>query len=185
MDETNSLIEQRRTKLAALRAKGIDPFESIPTETCDGAREKYKRGEYNDTTEVSVAGRITAHREMGKSMFIDLRDQSGRLQIYAQKNHLEESAPGNWDMSRTWTSVISSGRGGKCSRPGWVRSPSSWIPSWCLPRRCVRRRKNGMAWPTQRSAIASGILDLMGEPGGEGHFSQAREARSSARSGIF
>src|SRR5262249_59421014 len=25
-------------------------------------------------------------REMGKSMFIDLRDQSGRLQVYAQKN---------------------------------------------------------------------------------------------------
>ncbi len=100
MDETNSLIEQRRAKLAALRAKGIDPFKNkfTPTETCDGAREKYKRGEYNDTTEVSVAGRITAHREMGKSMFIDLRDQSGRLQIYAQKNHLEESAPGSWDV---------------------------------------------------------------------------------------
>jgi lysyl-tRNA synthetase class 2 len=100
MDETNSLIEQRRAKLAALRAKGIDPFKNkfTPTETCDAAREKYKRGEYNDTTEVSVAGRITAHREMGKSMFIDVRDQSGRLQIYAQKNHLEETAPGGWDV---------------------------------------------------------------------------------------
>jgi lysyl-tRNA synthetase class 2 len=37
---------------------------------------------------VSVAGRITAHRDMGKSMFIDVRDQSGRIQIYAQKNTL-------------------------------------------------------------------------------------------------
>ncbi|HEY1661161.1 MAG TPA: lysine--tRNA ligase [Verrucomicrobiae bacterium] len=100
MDETNSLIEQRHAKLKALRAKGIDPFKNkfTPTETCDNAREKYKRGESNDTTEVSVAGRITAHREMGKSMFLDLRDQSGRLQIYAQKNHLEESAPGTWDI---------------------------------------------------------------------------------------
>ena len=35
---------------------------------------------------------------MGKSMFIDVRDQSGRLQIYAQKNHLEEIAPGSWDI---------------------------------------------------------------------------------------
>jgi lysyl-tRNA synthetase class II len=100
MDETNSLIEQRRAKLAALRAKGIDPFKNkfTPTEMCAAAREKYKRGEFNDTTEVSVAGRITAHREMGKSMFIDVRDQSGRLQIYAQKNHLEETAPGSWDI---------------------------------------------------------------------------------------
>jgi lysyl-tRNA synthetase class 2 len=92
MDDTNSLIEQRKAKLDALRAKGVDPFQNkfTPTETCDGAREKYKRGEYNDTTEVSVAGRITAHRDMGKSMFIDVRDQSGRIQCYAQKNILGE-----------------------------------------------------------------------------------------------
>ncbi|HEU6447994.1 MAG TPA: lysine--tRNA ligase [Verrucomicrobiae bacterium] len=100
MDESNSLIEQRRAKLKALEAKGIFPFKNkfTPTESCDDAREKYKRGEYNDSTEISVAGRITAHREMGKSMFIDVRDQSGRLQIYAQKNHLEETAPDSWDI---------------------------------------------------------------------------------------
>ncbi len=95
MDETNSLIEQRRAKLAALRARGIDPFKNkfAPTETCQRAREPYVEGR-----EVAVAGRITAHREMGKSMFIDVRDQSGRLQIYAQKNHLEETAPGSWEI---------------------------------------------------------------------------------------
>ncbi len=92
MEDTNSLIKQRREKLDALRAKGIDPFKNkfTPTETCAGAREKYQRGEYNDATEVAVAGRITAHRDMGKSMFIDVRDQSGRIQCYAQKNILGE-----------------------------------------------------------------------------------------------
>jgi len=95
MDDTNSLIEQRRAKLAALRAKGIDPFKNkfTPGETCAAARAGYAEGR-----EVAVAGRITAHREMGKSMFLDVRDQSGRLQIYAQKNHLEETAPGSWDI---------------------------------------------------------------------------------------
>ena len=95
MDDTNSLIEQRKAKLAALRAKGIDPFKNkfTPTETCKQARDNYVEG-----CEVAVAGRITAHREMGKSMFIDVRDQSGRLQIYAQKNHLEETAPGSWEV---------------------------------------------------------------------------------------
>jgi lysyl-tRNA synthetase class 2 len=95
MDDTNSLIKQRRDKLAALRAKGIDPFKNkfSPTESCKHARDNYAEGR-----EVAVAGRITAHREMGKSMFIDVRDQSGRLQIYAQKNHLEETAPGSWDI---------------------------------------------------------------------------------------
>src|SRR5690349_2953798 len=85
MEETNSLIEQRKAKLAALRAKGIDPFKNkfTPGETCAHARENYAEGR-----EVSIAGRVTAHRDMGKSMFIDIRDQSGRLQAYAQKNVL-------------------------------------------------------------------------------------------------
>jgi len=85
MDDTNSLIEQRKAKLAALRAKGIDPFKNkfTPGETCQHAREHYAEGR-----EVALAGRITAHRDMGKSMFLDIRDQSGRMQIYAQKNVL-------------------------------------------------------------------------------------------------
>jgi lysyl-tRNA synthetase class 2 len=92
MDDTNSLIEQRRAKLAALRARGIDPFKNkfTPTETCDAARKNYVEGR-----EVAVAGRITAHREMGKSMFIDVRDQSGRIQIYAQKNALGDE---QWEI---------------------------------------------------------------------------------------
>src|SRR5882757_4207110 len=85
MEETNSLIEQRKSKLAALRAKGIDPFKNkfTPGETCKHARENYTEGR-----EISIAGRVTAHRDMGKSMFIDVRDQTGRLQVYAQKNVL-------------------------------------------------------------------------------------------------
>jgi lysyl-tRNA synthetase class 2 len=85
MEETNSLIEQRKAKLAALRTKGIDPFRTkfTPGEKCAEARANYVEGR-----EVSVAGRVTAHRDMGKSMFIDIRDQSGRIQAYAQKNVL-------------------------------------------------------------------------------------------------
>jgi lysyl-tRNA synthetase len=81
----DTLIEQRKAKLAALRAKGIDPFKNkfTPSEACAAAR-----GNYAEGREVAVAGRITAHRDMGKSMFIDVRDQSGRIQVYAQKNVL-------------------------------------------------------------------------------------------------
>jgi lysyl-tRNA synthetase class 2 len=92
MDDTNSLIEQRKAKLTALRAKGIDPFQNkfTPTETCKQARDNYVEGR-----EVAVAGRITAHRDMGKSMFIDVRDQSGRIQVYAQKNVLGDE---QWNL---------------------------------------------------------------------------------------
>ncbi|HJX24566.1 MAG TPA: lysine--tRNA ligase, partial [Chthoniobacterales bacterium] len=39
--------------------------------------EKFKEGET-----LRAAGRITAHRDMGKSHFVDLRDATGRIQIY-------------------------------------------------------------------------------------------------------
>ncbi len=85
MDDTNALIEQRRAKLKALEAKNIFPFKNkfTPAESCADARKNYAEGR-----EVALAGRITAHRDMGKSMFMDIRDQSGRIQIYAQKNVL-------------------------------------------------------------------------------------------------
>src|ERR1051325_1492528 len=85
MEETNSLIEQRKSKLAALRSKGINPFANkfSPEEGCGQARSNYAEGR-----EVSIAGRITAHRDMGKSQFIDLKDRTGRIQVYAQKQAL-------------------------------------------------------------------------------------------------
>ncbi len=107
MDDTNSLIEQRKAKLQSLEAKGIFPFKNKfadldPTgnvkapEKCHEVREQFSKwmanpldaGGLPEHTCVYVAGRITAHRDMGKSMFIDVRDQSGRIQVYAQKNVL-------------------------------------------------------------------------------------------------
>lgn len=83
--DTNALIEQRKTKLASLRSKGIDPFRNkfAPIGTCAEARANYTEG-----MAVALAGRISAHRDMGKSQFIDIKDQSGRIQVYAQKNTL-------------------------------------------------------------------------------------------------
>jgi len=79
MDEENELIALRRKKLDALRAKGIEPFGGgfEVTGSIAEVREKFKEGET-----LRVAGRITAHRDMGKSHFLDLRDATGRIQIY-------------------------------------------------------------------------------------------------------
>ena len=48
-------------------------------------REQFKEDETR-----RVAGRITAHRDMGKSHFLDLRDITGRIQIYI---HAKEVGP--------------------------------------------------------------------------------------------
>ena len=88
MEELNALIEERRSKLEALRAAGIDPFANkfTPSESCGAARENYSEGRA-----VAIAGRMTAHRDMGKSQFFDLRDQTGRIQVYAQKQTLGDT----------------------------------------------------------------------------------------------
>ena len=90
MEDTNSLIEQRKAKLKSLEAKGIFPFANkfTPDTECNTARSGFDTGTLPEGHHVSEAGRITAHRDMGKSMFIDVRDQSGRIQVYAQKNVL-------------------------------------------------------------------------------------------------
>ena len=87
MEEENELIALRRKKLDALRAKGIEPFG--PGFEVSGSiaevREQFKEGET-----LRAAGRITAHRDMGKSHFLDLRDTTGRIQIYI---HAKEVGP--------------------------------------------------------------------------------------------
>jgi len=90
MEDTNALIEQRRAKLAALRAKGLDPFRNrfTPSAGCGETRARFDSGQLADGAQVALAGRITSHRDMGKSQFLDLKDQSGRIQIYAQKQVL-------------------------------------------------------------------------------------------------
>ena len=90
MDETNALIEQRRSKLSALADKGIQPYRNKfrPDIGCGEARTRFESGEFAEGHPVALAGRITAHRDMGKSQFLDLRDVSGRIQLYAQKQAL-------------------------------------------------------------------------------------------------
>jgi lysyl-tRNA synthetase class 2 len=79
MDEENELIALRRKKLDALRAKGVDPYGGgfEVSGTIAEVREKFREGET-----LRAAGRVTAHRDMGKSHFLDLRDATGRIQIY-------------------------------------------------------------------------------------------------------
>ena len=61
MDEKNLLIEQRKTNLAKLREKGINPFANkfTPQIGCGEARAKYVAGELKDGGHVEIAGRIT------------------------------------------------------------------------------------------------------------------------------
>jgi lysyl-tRNA synthetase class 2 len=87
MDDENDLISLRHGKLEALRALGVAPFGGA-FETSGSVAEVV--GKFREGETLRVAGRITAHRDMGKSHFLDLRDSTGRIQIYVQAKELGE-----------------------------------------------------------------------------------------------
>ena len=89
MEPENELIAQRREKLEALRARGVEPFgRAFETSgSIAEVRHAFKEGE-----SLRAAGRITAHRDMGKSHFVDLRDATGRIQAYFHEKEIGAAA---------------------------------------------------------------------------------------------
>ena len=90
----NELLAVRRHKLEALRAAGIDPFGQAyeTTGTPGEIRATFAEGQ-----KLRTAGRITAHRNMGKSHFIDLSDSTGRMQIYLNAKEVGAEAMAVFD----------------------------------------------------------------------------------------
>jgi lysyl-tRNA synthetase class 2 len=87
--ETHDILEQRQANMQALVAKGYAPFGKAFKRT---GRLADVRADFLEGKAVAVAGRLTLSRDMGKSVFADLRDGSDRFQIYAQKNTMGDEA---------------------------------------------------------------------------------------------
>jgi len=92
MEETNDLIALRRQKMEALREKGVEPFGARFDLT--GSIEEI-RARFAEGNPERAAGRITAHRDMGKSHFLDLTDSTGRIQIFV---HAKELGPDAYEI---------------------------------------------------------------------------------------
>ncbi|PIP18845.1 MAG: lysine--tRNA ligase [Candidatus Omnitrophica bacterium CG08_land_8_20_14_0_20_41_16] len=77
--ELNELIEQRKAKAEALKAKGLTLYPAkVARHIAIGpAIVDFKEGE-----KTSFCGRITAKRSHGKAAFLDLRDSTGKIQLY-------------------------------------------------------------------------------------------------------
>src|SRR2546423_6116669 len=89
MEPENELIAQRREKLAALRTRGVEPFgRAFETSgSIAEVRHAFKEGE-----SLRAAGSITGNRAMVKSPFVDLRDATGRMQIYVHEKEVGAEA---------------------------------------------------------------------------------------------
>jgi lysyl-tRNA synthetase, class II len=89
MEELNDLQAIRHEKMDKLRALGVDPFGgAFPgTESSASIRADFVEGRV-----VRYAGRVLSHRDMGKSHFLHLGDDAGKLQVYIQTKALAEIA---------------------------------------------------------------------------------------------
>ncbi len=83
------IINLRTEKLNRLRAAGIDPYPARFDRTHTAAKAAaLLTGNPQCTETISVAGRVTAKRGMGKATFLDLHDGSGRIQTYLKQESI-------------------------------------------------------------------------------------------------
>jgi lysyl-tRNA synthetase class 2 len=102
--DLNQVLRARRDKLAALREKGIHPFAYSFDVTSDSAdliaayEDSERRGEAAEGdahATASLAGRVVAWRDMGKSSFAHIEDRSGRIQLYFRRDELGDESFAN------------------------------------------------------------------------------------------
>lgn len=121
--DINILKKVRLEKLEELKAKNADPYEITKYDVsgknaalkaqyeADEAVAKEEAGEDEEKLaglldrlkekNVSIAGRIMSWRDMGKANFIDVRDETDRIQVYVRMNDIgkEEFAEfKKWDI---------------------------------------------------------------------------------------
>jgi len=88
--EYTEVVRIRREKLEDLKNEGQDPFLITAYDCTAYAAQIVEQFEELEGKEVSIAGRIMSRRDMGKANFIDIRDKSGRMQVYIRINDVGE-----------------------------------------------------------------------------------------------
>ncbi|MCR5783326.1 MAG: lysine--tRNA ligase [Clostridia bacterium] len=78
----------RIDKLRDLQARGMDPFTVTTAEQTHHATDILENFDELENKDVSVCGRITAKRVMGKASFIHIDDRSGRIQSYVRRDDI-------------------------------------------------------------------------------------------------
>ncbi len=81
--------EQRVANMKELEKRGYPAFGSAFART---GRVSEIRALYTEGLRVHAAGRVMSVRDMGKTIFADLRDGTDRMQLFLNKNHLGDDA---------------------------------------------------------------------------------------------
>jgi lysyl-tRNA synthetase, class II len=87
--EQTDLLKVRRDKLQTLQERGINPYGGrFDTTHAPGELQ----ANFSEGLQVSVAGRVSAWRDMGKTQFFDISDIHGRIQCFLNAKVAEEAS---------------------------------------------------------------------------------------------
>ena len=90
--DLSEILKIRREKLAGLQSEGRDPFQETKFVVSHHAQEIKDSFDALEGSAVTIAGRLMSKRGMGKVSFCDMQDKSGRIQLYARKDEMDEEA---------------------------------------------------------------------------------------------
>ena len=93
VQDENSIIAERRSKLAEIRSLGhAFPNNFTPEDFAKKLHALYENDEKADLEQknihVVVAGRMMLKRVMGKASFATIQDKSGRIQLYVARDNI-------------------------------------------------------------------------------------------------
>ena len=105
--DLNEILRIRREKLAKLVEEGNNPYEITRFDKTHSSKQileeyvDHAEGEEYEPQIVSVAGRMTSRRIMGKASFCHILDGEGTIQLYVKRDEVGEdvyAAFKSWDI---------------------------------------------------------------------------------------
>ena len=90
--DISEILKVRREKLKALQDAGKDPFTVTRFDVTHHTQEIRDNFDALEGQPVSIAGRLMSKRGMGKVSFCDMQDRTGRIQLYARKDEMDEES---------------------------------------------------------------------------------------------
>ena len=124
-ENLSQLLQIRRDKLKQLQESGSDPFQITRFVINNDSANIKENFDALEGKEVVIAGRLMSKRGMGKVSFCDLQDKSGRIQLYARKDEMDET---EYERFKKYDIGDIVGINGVVFPPSGGRCPCGWSP---------------------------------------------------------
>ena len=95
-DDINKFESQRQEKLSRIKELGVDPYGGLyeAAESAESIKNRFK--DDDQSQKAKTAGRIVLLRDIGKLIFITLRDRGGTIQVGLSKKLLADQ----WELAK-------------------------------------------------------------------------------------